>query len=158
MEQPGCVFLSEAILPEDDRLSQDPWLTDFRLTSWKVCWSLAITKRLSPISNQWKRVIYPGEEKVAILRAHFVEGLLQPHVQLKKPWGSLSRRWGPVPHDTRDQIVDSVNRWTVHAARSHARAKVSFSHSPRMSTGTSMSLTSTSPARSYSWRSSANTS
>jgi hypothetical protein len=48
---------------------------DFRLTSWKVCWSLAITERLSPMSNQRKRVNYSGEEKVAILRAHFVEWL-----------------------------------------------------------------------------------
>ena len=28
----------------------------------------------------------------------------------KSQWGPLSRRW--VPHDTRDQIVDYVNRWT----------------------------------------------
>ena len=60
---------------------------DFRLTSWKVCWSLAITERLSPMSNQRKRVNGSGEEKVAILRAHFVEGLLQEHVQLKKANG-----------------------------------------------------------------------
>jgi hypothetical protein len=61
---------------------------DFRLTNWKVCWSLAITERLSPMSNQRKRVNYSGEEKVAILRAHFVEGLLQEHVQLKKASGA----------------------------------------------------------------------
>jgi hypothetical protein len=89
LEQPGCVFLSEAILPEDDRLSQDPWLTDFRLTSWKVCWSVAITERLKLMSNHRKRVNYSGEEKVFILRAHFVEGLLQEHVQLKKPMGPI---------------------------------------------------------------------
>ena len=47
---------------------------DFRLTSWKLCWSLVITERLSRISNQRKRVSYSGEEQVAILRAHFVEG------------------------------------------------------------------------------------
>ena len=50
------------------------------------------------MSNQRKRVNYSGEEKVAILRAHFVEGLLvqkneviaellQEHVQLKKANG-----------------------------------------------------------------------
>jgi hypothetical protein len=62
-------------------------------------------RKLSPGSNHRKRVNYFGEEKVAILRAHFVEGLLQEHVQLKKAnWGLLSRCWGP--HDTRDQIVD----------------------------------------------------
>ena len=33
----------------------------------------------------------------------------------KSQGGSLSRRW--VPHDTHDQIVDSVNHWTVHMAR-----------------------------------------
>jgi protein-disulfide isomerase-like protein with CxxC motif len=59
---------------------------------------LAITERLSPLSNHRKRVNYSGEEKVAILRAHFVEGLLvqkneviaellQEHVQLKKANG-----------------------------------------------------------------------
>jgi protein-disulfide isomerase-like protein with CxxC motif len=68
---------------------------DFRLTSWKVCWSLAITERLSPMSNHRKRVNDSSEEQVAIPRAHFVEGLLvqkneviaellQEHVQLKK--------------------------------------------------------------------------
>jgi hypothetical protein len=60
---------------------------DFRLTSWKVWWSLAITERLSPTSNHRKRVNYSGEEKVAIFRAHFVEGLPQEHVQLKKANG-----------------------------------------------------------------------
>jgi hypothetical protein len=71
---------------------------NFRLTSWEVCWSLAITERLSPMSNHSKRFNYTGEEKVAILRAHFVEGLLvqkneviaellQEHVQLKKANG-----------------------------------------------------------------------
>jgi hypothetical protein len=75
-----------------------PCFADFGLTSWKVCWSLAITARLSPMSNHRKRVNYSGEEKVAILRAHFVEGLLvqkneviaellQEHVQLKKANG-----------------------------------------------------------------------
>ncbi|MFN5897035.1 MAG: hypothetical protein ACK48Y_05880 [Planctomyces sp.] len=39
------------------------------------------------MSNQRKRVNGSGEEKVAILRAHFVEGLLQEHVQLKKANG-----------------------------------------------------------------------
>ncbi|MFM8476104.1 MAG: hypothetical protein ACKOEO_09950 [Planctomycetaceae bacterium] len=49
------------------------------------------------MSNHRKRVNYTGEEKVAILRAHFVEGLvqkneviaelLQEHVQLKKANG-----------------------------------------------------------------------
>ena len=57
-----------------------------------------MTERLSPMSNHRKRVNYSGEEKVAILRAHFVEGLLvqkneviaellQEHVQLKKANG-----------------------------------------------------------------------
>jgi hypothetical protein len=63
------------------------------------------------MSNHQKRLNYSGAENVAILRDHFVEGLLQEHVQLKKSqWGPLTRRW--IPHDTRDQIVDSVNRWT----------------------------------------------
>jgi hypothetical protein len=70
---------------------------------------------------------------------------MQEHVQLKKPIGPLASTLGP--HDTRDQIVDSVNRWTVHVARSRAMVTVSFSHSPRMSTGISMLLTSTTPAR-----------
>ncbi len=63
-----------------------------------MCWSLAITERLSPISKHRKRVNYSGKENVAILRAHFVEGLLvqkneviaellQEHVQLKKANG-----------------------------------------------------------------------
>jgi hypothetical protein len=140
---------------------------------------LAITEGLSQMCRHRKRVNYSGEKKVAILRAHFVEGLVQRRkskrrrrssfrrtrslpnccrstCSWKSQWGPLSRRW--VPLNTRDQIVDSANRWTVHVARSRARAKVSFSHSPRMSIGTSMLLTSTSMARSYSWRSSANTS
>ena len=59
---------------------------------------LAITERLSPMCNHRKRVNYTGEEKVAILRPHFVEGLvqkneviaelLQEHVQLKKANGN----------------------------------------------------------------------
>jgi hypothetical protein len=57
---------------------------DFRLTSWKVCWNSAITEGLSPMSNPRKRLNYSGEEKVAFLRAHFVGGLLQEHVQLQK--------------------------------------------------------------------------
>jgi len=65
--------------------SQRP--ADFRSTGWKVCWSLVITERLSPISNHRKRVNDSGEEKVVILRAQFVEGLLQEHVQLKKANG-----------------------------------------------------------------------
>jgi hypothetical protein len=71
---------------------------DFRLTSWKVCWSLAITERLSPMFNHSKRLDYSGEEKVAILRAHFVEGLLQEHVQLKKPMGTHQSTLGPPRH------------------------------------------------------------
>jgi hypothetical protein len=62
---------------------------NFRLTGWKVCWSVAITERLKLMSNHRKRVNYSGEEKVFILRAHFVEGLLQEHVQLKKPMGPI---------------------------------------------------------------------
>jgi len=70
---------------------------DFRLTSCKVCWNLAMTERLSPVSNHRKRVNDSGEEQVAILRAHFVEGLvqkneviaelLQEHVQRNKANG-----------------------------------------------------------------------
>ncbi|MFM7037157.1 MAG: hypothetical protein ACKO2L_05480 [Planctomycetaceae bacterium] len=70
---------------------------DFRLTGCKVCWSLAMAERLSSMSNHRKRVNYSGEKQVAILRAHFVEGLvqkneviaklLQEHVQLKKANG-----------------------------------------------------------------------
>ena len=73
-------------------------------------WAVAITERLTPVSNHRKRVDSSGEEKVFILRANFFEGLLLEHVQLRSQWGPLSRRW--VPHDTRDQIVDSVNLWT----------------------------------------------
>jgi hypothetical protein len=36
------------------------------------------------MSNHRNRINYSGKEKVAILRAHFVEGLLQEHVQLKR--------------------------------------------------------------------------
>jgi hypothetical protein len=39
------------------------------------------------MSNQRKRINDSGEEQVAILRAHFVEGLLQEYVQLKKANG-----------------------------------------------------------------------
>ncbi|MGV2338872.1 MAG UNVERIFIED_CONTAM: hypothetical protein LVR18_34275 [Planctomycetaceae bacterium] len=85
------------------------------------------------MSNLREGINYSGEEKVAILRAHFVEGLLvqkneviskrlQKHVQLKSQWGPLSQRW--VPHDTRDQIVDDVNRRTerteISAQRTHS--------------------------------------
>jgi hypothetical protein len=38
---------------------------DCRLTSWSVCWSSAITERLSQRSNHRKRVNYSGEEKAA---------------------------------------------------------------------------------------------
>ena len=64
----------------------------------------------------------------------------------------LNRRMNATlgPHNTRHQIVDSVNRCTVRVAMSRARVKVAFSHSPRMSTGTSMLLTSALPACSYS--------
>jgi hypothetical protein len=51
------------------RRSRRLCFADFRLTSWNVRWSLAITERLSPMSNQRKRVNDSGEEKVAILRA-----------------------------------------------------------------------------------------
>lgn len=47
----------------------------FRLTSWKVCQSLAITERFSPMSNHRKRFNYSAQEKVAILRAHLVKGV-----------------------------------------------------------------------------------
>jgi hypothetical protein len=50
------------------------------------------------MSNHSKRVNYSGEEKVAILRAHFVEGLLQKHVQLKKANGALESTLGPPRH------------------------------------------------------------
>jgi hypothetical protein len=61
------------------------------------------------MSNHRKRVNYYGEEKVAILRAHFVEGLLvqkneviaellQEHVQLKKATGPLESTLGPPRH------------------------------------------------------------
>jgi hypothetical protein len=59
-------------------------IAHFLFTSWKVVWSVAITERLSPVSNHRKRVNYSGEDQVAIRGAHFVEGLLQEHVQLKK--------------------------------------------------------------------------
>jgi transposase-like protein len=37
--------------------------------------------------------------------------LMEEHVQLKKSaWGALKGVW--VPHDTRDSIVDFVNRWS----------------------------------------------
>jgi hypothetical protein len=50
------------------------------------------------MSNQRKRINDSGEEQVAILRAHFVEGLLQEHVQLKKPMGTLDSTLGPPRH------------------------------------------------------------
>jgi hypothetical protein len=35
------------------------------------------------------------------------------HVALKNAWGTLTGVW--VPHDTRDQIVDFVRRWSEKA-------------------------------------------
>jgi hypothetical protein len=59
--------------------------------------------------NLRKGINCSGEEKVAILRAHFVEGLLvqkndviakllQEHVQLKKPLRPLESTLGPPRH------------------------------------------------------------
>ncbi|MGV2338207.1 MAG UNVERIFIED_CONTAM: hypothetical protein LVR18_30420 [Planctomycetaceae bacterium] len=69
-----------------------------------------------------------ADKKVEALEAKLIQlnwgiaEMLQEHVQLKKAKrGPLSRRWSP--HDTRDQNVNYVNRWTVHVVRSHARAK-----------------------------------
>jgi hypothetical protein len=70
----------------------------FYLTSWKVGWAVAITERLTPVSNHRKRVDSSGEEKVFILRANFFEGLLLEHVQLRSQWGPLSRRRGAPRH------------------------------------------------------------
>ena len=39
------------------------------------------------MSNHRNRVNYSGEENIAILGGHFVNGLLQEHVQLKKANG-----------------------------------------------------------------------
>ncbi|MFM8476395.1 MAG: hypothetical protein ACKOEO_11440 [Planctomycetaceae bacterium] len=61
------------------------------------------------MSNHRKRVNDAGEEKVAILRVYFVErllvqknevisDLLQEHVQLKKPMGTLDSTLGPPRH------------------------------------------------------------
>jgi hypothetical protein len=50
------------------------------------------------MSNHRKLVNYTGKEKVAILRAHFVEGLLQEHVQLKKANGTIESTLGPPRH------------------------------------------------------------
>src|SRR5205823_12917748 len=36
--------------------------------------------------------------------------LMAEHVALKKAWGTLTGVW--VPHDTRNQIVDFVRRWS----------------------------------------------
>ena len=36
--------------------------------------------------------------------------LMEEHVALKKTWGDLKAEW--LPHDTRDQVVDFVNRWS----------------------------------------------
>ena len=84
----------------------------------------------------------------------------------KSQRGPLSRRWDPTTPMIRSSPAVPEQSTTfrvkpmccIHVARSHLRAMVLFSPSPRMSTGTSMLLTSTSPARLYSWRSSANTS
>ncbi len=62
-QQEDGVFVLEMECP------REKCFADFRLTSWNVCWSLAITERLSPMSNQRKRVNDSGEEQVAILRA-----------------------------------------------------------------------------------------
>lgn len=48
------------------------------------------------MSNHWKRINYSGEQKVAILRTHFVEGLLQEHVQLKR---ANRAQWEHRPQD-----------------------------------------------------------
>ena len=36
--------------------------------------------------------------------------LLQEHIELNKTWGPLTHRW--VPHDIRDQVVDTVRSWS----------------------------------------------
>jgi hypothetical protein len=38
--------------------------------------------------------ISPAKKKVAILRAHFIEGLLSEYLHLKSHWGPLTRHWG----------------------------------------------------------------
>ncbi len=88
------------------KLTSDPVKNcpaDVHLTSCEVCWSLAITERLSPMSDHRKHVNYSGEEKVAILRDHFVEGLLQEHVQRKKPMGPPGSTLGPPRHPWSDR-------------------------------------------------------
>ncbi|MFM8479454.1 MAG: hypothetical protein ACKOEO_27010 [Planctomycetaceae bacterium] len=61
------------------------------------------------MSNHRKRVNYTGREQVAILRAHFVQGLLvqkneviaellQEHVQRKTPMGTLESTRDPPRH------------------------------------------------------------
>jgi hypothetical protein len=89
-QSPKCLQNIETLILDGKAIKKDEWacVADFRLTSWQVCWSLAITERLTLMSNHRTRVHYSGEEKVFILRAHFVEGLLQKHVQLKKANGA----------------------------------------------------------------------
>jgi hypothetical protein len=50
------------------------------------------------MSNHRNRVNYSGEENIAILGGHFVNGLLQEHVQLKKPTGTLVSTLGRSRH------------------------------------------------------------
>ncbi len=58
----------------------------------------------------------PEQERIAYLekkiqtKDEVLAELMAEHVALKKSWGTLTRVW--VPHDTRDQIVDFVRRWS----------------------------------------------
>ena len=52
------------------------------------------------------------QERIAYLekKIQTKDEVLAEHVALKKAWGTLTGVW--VPHDTRDQIVDFVRRWS----------------------------------------------
>src|SRR5215472_13838137 len=58
----------------------------------------------------------PEQERIAYLeqkiqtKDEVLAELMAEHVALKKELGTLTRAW--VPHDTRDQIVDFVRRWS----------------------------------------------
>src|SRR5579863_9832662 len=59
-------------------------------------------------SAEQERIAYL--EKKIQTKDEVLAELMAEHVALKKCWGALTGVW--VPHDTRDQIVDFVRRWS----------------------------------------------
>jgi len=71
-------------------------------------WSFRCCDTVKRPANAKGQKINPLEAKLQ--KNNVLAELLQEHVELNKTWGPLTHRW--VPHDIRDQVVDTVRSWS----------------------------------------------